>query len=192
LGALRSNLEQEADASAHRSSESHLGREDESTTQVAAEGVEPEARSTSEPLGQEIEAVADTNRTWLRSSSEEGDDGDPAVLGFSSKRSYVEEATSSAAAAASTPKKRHLQKVTEDFHRMEAEGHAPVRKPRVSVRTRCDSTTVSCSATLLYFTQKSKSWANSCLSSVETQCRWKSNINNTALVQTMSSQCYFH
>lgn len=154
LGALISNLKQEGDASTHRSSESQLGREDESTTQVAAEGDEPEARSTSERLqGQDIEGVAHSNRTSLRSSSEEGDDGDPAVLGFSSKRSHVEEATSSAAAVASPPKKRPSQKVTEDFHKMEAEGHAPVRKPRVSVRTRCDSTTVSCSATLLHFSK---------------------------------------
>lgn len=98
---------------------------------------------------------ANANRTSTRSSSEEEDDG-PAIAvtsSNSSKRSHIEEATISAAAASSPSKKRpHLKSkvaasdhsATKDFLKTDnAEDHTPVRKARVSVRTRSDSTTVS-------------------------------------------------
>lgn len=97
------------------------------------------------------------SRTSTPSSSEGGDEAALALSGQAKRSLAEQEATatafSNATVAASPPKKRHLRaKVAdsraEDVLKMDAEDHAPVRKARVSVRTRSDSITVS---SLVYF-----------------------------------------
>lgn len=79
------------------------------------------------------------NKMPMRISSEERDDVDFDEPAFLSKTSSVE------ASLSSTSKKRRLRSeaAVKDFSLTMDAAEPPVRKPRVSVRTRSDSTTVS-------------------------------------------------